>query len=298
MYSAPAIERTPLVVTAGNLCAGSARTTFYVDDRESLLHSYLVLIRKLRGQQRQSTITLRGEDISVLAEHLGASEERILDDLLDRMGATRAQRKALLAMFAAGVLTIVATGSVALDTGTAGAREQVPSVADGVAGVVELPVTVTEAALEQPAASAEPSTAPSVVASEPVLAIARGGAGWEYAVSLHQLMSALAQQPLTDAETAPVPAPPVEGVGVADDGSVVGVGLPPVPPVEGVGVADDGSVVGVGLPPVPPVEGVGVADDGSVVGVGLPPVPPVEGVGVADDGSVVGVGLPPVPPGP
>ncbi len=114
MPAATAFERTPLVVTAGSLNAGQAHSTFYVDDRDSLLHSYLVLIRKLRGQQRQSSITLRGEDISVLAEHLGASEERILEDLLERMGATRAQRTALPALFAAGVLTFVATGSVAL----------------------------------------------------------------------------------------------------------------------------------------------------------------------------------------
>ena len=186
-----------------------------------------------------------------LKQSLTNDQERILEDLLDRMGATRAQRKALLAMFAAGVLTIVATGSVALDTGTAGAREPAPSVADEVA-TRELPVTVTEAALGQPNASSESSTAPPVAISEPDLAIARGGADWEYAVSLHLLTSALAKQPLADAETAPVPVPPVEGVGVADDGSVVGVGVPPMPPVEGVGVADDGSVVGVGLPPVPP----------------------------------------------
>ena len=84
------------MITAGNLRAGSAHTTFYIDDRESLLHSYLVLIRKLRGQQRQSAITLRGQDISALAEHLGASEERVLEDLLDRMGATRAAQTWLL----------------------------------------------------------------------------------------------------------------------------------------------------------------------------------------------------------
>ncbi len=252
MRSATTIQRSPLIVTAGSLCAGSAHTTFYVDDRESLLHSYLVLIRKLRGQQRQSTITLRGEDISVLAEHLGTNEERILEDLLDRMGATRAQRKALLALFAAGVLTIVATGSVALDAAAVGAGEQAPGVVDEVASAVEMPAIVTEAALGRPNVSVEAPPATPGAVSEPVRAIARGGADWEYALSLHRLAYALAQQPLTDAETAPAPAVEGVGVGVADDGSVVGVGLPPVPPVEGVGVADDGSVVGVGLPPVPP----------------------------------------------
>jgi hypothetical protein len=84
-------------------------------------------------------------------------------------------------------------------------------------------------------------------------------------LSLHQLVAALAE-PLADAEQ-------IEGVGVADDGSIVAVGQPPLPLPEGVGVADDGSIVAVGQPPLPLPEGVGVADDGSVVAVGQPPLP-------------------------
>ena len=232
------------------------------------MHNYLVLIRQIRGEQREPTITLRGADISALAEHLGASEERVLEDLLDRMGATRAQRKALLAMFAAGVLTIVATGSIALDLAPAGALAQA-GTAEGVVGVVDVPAVDVEPAVElaatpAPATQTEAPTV-SVDVPEPEMALAIGGADWEYTLSLHQLALALAE-PLADAE-------PIEGVGVADDGSVVGVGQAPVPMPEGVGVADDGSVVGVGQAPVPMPEGVGVADDGSVVGVGQPPLP-------------------------
>jgi hypothetical protein len=241
-----------------------------------------VLIRQMRGEQRVPTITLRGADITALAEHLGASEERVLGDLLDRMGATRAQRKALLAMFAAGVLTIVATGSIALDLAPAGVVAQ-GTTAEGVVGIVDVPVApldpVIEVAAPSVALAATPVPIATVDVPEAELAIAVGGADWEYALSLQQLAAALAE-PLVDAAPV-VDAEPIEGVGVADDGSVVGVGeapLPtPLPLPEGVGVADDGSVVGVGeapLPtPLPLPEGVGVADDGSVVAVGQPPLP-------------------------
>jgi hypothetical protein len=244
MSAAHAFRRTPLVISAGQLVAGPVNATYREGDRESLLHNYLVLIRQIRGEQREPTITLRGADISALAEHLGASEERVLDDLLDRMGATRAQRKALVAMFAAGVLTIVATGSIALDLAPAAGVLAQESTAEGVVGVVDVPAAQPDPVIEV----AEPSTptsapAASVDVPEPEMAIATGGADWEYTLSLHQLAAALAE-PLVDDE-------PIEGVGVADDGSVVGVGQAPLPLPEGVGVADDGSVVGVGQAPLP-----------------------------------------------
>jgi hypothetical protein len=263
MSAAHALHRTPLVISAGQLVAGPVNATYREGDRESLLHNYLVLIRQIRGEQREPTITLRGEDISALAEHLGASEERILDDLLDRMGATRAQRKALLAMFAAGVLTIVATGSIALDLAPAGVLAQ-GSTAEGVIGVVEAPAASPDPVIEVVTPSA-PVPAVSVDVPEPEMAIATGGTDWEYTLSLHRLAAALAE-PLADADLP-------EGVGVADDGSIVAVGQAPLPMPEGVGVADDGSIVGVGQAPLPMPEGVGVADDGSIVGVGQPPLP-------------------------
>lgn len=249
MSAVQAFHRTPLVISAGQLVAGPVHATYRDGDRESLLHNYLVLIREIRGEQREPTITLRGEDISALAEHLGASEERVLDDLFDRMGATRAQRKALLAMFAAGVLTIVATGSIALDLAPAGVLAQ-GSTTNGVIGVVDIPVVDILAVDVEPAVEWAPSAPTdalivpaSVPAPAPAVAPAIIGTDWEYTLSLHKLAHALAE-PLADTD-------PVEGVGVADDGSVVGVGQAPLPPAEGVGVADDGSVVGVGQAPLP-----------------------------------------------
>jgi hypothetical protein len=270
MTAASTFQRTPLVISAGNLVAGPVHATFRDGDRESLLHSYLVLVRKLRGQPRTPTITLRSADITAIAGHLGASEDRVLDDLLERMGATRAQRKALAAMFAAGALTIVATGSIALEFASVGvfaddSGSDVPvvEVAD-----VSPAVDAARAAIAAPVAAPRPVTSvsnvePSVSWPAPELAIAEDGADFEMMVALLSL--ALAEPP--------APAAPDES-GVADDGSIVATGRPPAPVVEGVGVADDGSTVAVAPPPAPPEEGVGVADDGSIVAVGPPPVPP------------------------
>ena len=275
MNSATTLPRTPLIISAGNLTVGPVQATFRDGDRESLLHSYLVLVRRMRGQLREPTITLRNADISELAEHLGASQEIVLDDLLDRMGATRAQRKALLAMFAVGALSIVATGSVALELSSGGALAEgsfdTPLVVEAVHVVEPQVLTVaatSTAAPEVPVVEdspAEPVAASTLPAPQAELPIAVGGDDWEYALSLHQLAHALSTQPPELLQS--------EGVGVADDGSTVAVAQPPLAPTNGVGVADDGSTVGVGTPPVPPTEGIGVADDGSVVGVAPPPVP-------------------------
>ena len=273
LMPAATFQRTPLVVAAGNLVAGPVHATFRDGDPESLLHSYLVLVRRLRGQQREPTITLRCSDISALADHLGTTEERVLDDLLDRMGATRAQRKALLALFAIGALSIVATGSVALDLAPAGVFAQGADNGAPITETIDLPTQQVSIAVA-PSVSVDVPTV-TKPAPEAELAIARGGADWEYMVSLELLTNALSAQSATGLD-APLP----EGVGVADDGSIVAVAPPPIPPAsgEGVGVADDGSTVAVAAPPVPPASGegmgMGVADDGSTVAVAPPPVPP------------------------
>ena len=278
MHAATTFPRTPLVIAAGGLTVGPVSATFRDGDRESLLHNYLVLVRRMRGQQREPTITLRNADISALAEHLGASPEVVLDDLLDRMGATRAQRKALLAMFAVGALSIVATGSVALELAPADALSEGSSDAPIAVEAVEAdaaPIVVThDVPVADTAPVAAPESAPAEVPSavsvpQPGLAIAMDGDDWDYTVSLHQLARALATQPPAQV----VAGTGSEGVGVADDGSTVAVARPPVPSSEGVGVADDGSTVAVARPPVPSSEGVGVADDGSTVAVAPPPVP-------------------------
>ena len=248
MPAATAFQRTPLVVAAGNLVAGPVHATFRDGDPGSLLHSYLVLVRQLRGQQREPSITLRADDICAIADHLGVSADRVLDDLLDRMGATRSQRKKLFALFAMGALSIVATGSVAVDLAPVGALAQGSSNGAPVIETVEVftsSVAPAAGVLAAPAAAAE--IAPiEVVVPEPELSLAVGGVEWELMVSLQQLAHALSTSSVSDLDVAVI-----EGVGTADDGSVVAVAAPPVPMPEGVGVADDGSVVAVGPPPTP-----------------------------------------------
>jgi len=265
MSSTSTVERTPLVISAGDLVVGPVHASFRDDDPTSLLHNYLVLIRQLRGQQREPQLTLRGEDISALAQHLDTSETAVLGDLLDLMGATRAQRKALFSLFAAGALIIVATGSVALNLSSDGAAAELAPVELVAAAAPEAPAMAqTTTVIETP------TTEPEEFGLEPVMAIAYGGTEWASAVELSTSVAPATTTSDDEAVTSGTPGP---GEGVADDGSTVAVAPPPVPPVEGVGIADDGSTVAVAPPPVPPVEGVGIADDGSTVAVAPPPVP-------------------------
>ena len=117
------IQRTTLIITPGQLLSGSLRVPYRDGDDESLLRSYLVFVREMRGQRHARSVTLRSADIATIADHLDTSDDVVLGRLLDLMGVTRAQRKLLLAMLAAGALTIVATGSIPgaaiTDVGTA-----------------------------------------------------------------------------------------------------------------------------------------------------------------------------------
>ena len=228
MSTATAFQRTPLVISAGTLVAGPVNAAFRAGDPGSLLHSYLVLVRQLRGQQRESTITLRSADISALATHLGSSEERVLDDLLDRMGATRAQRRALAAMFAVGALTIVATGSIALELSSSGVAAE-GRIGDIAAVEVVQPNPPVTMGVQASTVRTEPLVETRAASLEPELAIAGAGADWDVVVAVHLLKQSLADVP-SDESIPPAVAGEGEGVGVADDGSIVAVGLPPAPP--------------------------------------------------------------------
>ena len=241
MSSTSTVERTPLVISAGDLVVGPVHASFRGDDPRSLLHNYLVLIRQLRGQQREPQLTLRGEDISALADHLDTSETAVLGDLLDLMGATRSQRKALFSLFAAGALIIVATGSVALNLSSDGAAAELSPVELVAAAAPEArAVAPTTTVIETP------TVEPEEFVLQPVMAIAYGGTEWTSAVELSTSAAPASTSSDDEAVTTGTP-----GQGVADDGSTVAVAPPPVPPVEGVGIADDGSTVAVAPPPVP-----------------------------------------------
>ena len=281
MSASSTMPRTPLMISAGDLVVGPIHAVFREGDQASLLHNYLMLIRQLRGEQRQQRLTLRGADISALADHLGTSEQTVLGDLLDLMGATRAQRMALFTLFAAGALTIVATGSIALNllpTGAAAERAHATEAAVAAEGLA--PSTVTDALVTEVAVPPVTSVMSDHPAIGSVVSVTAGATDFAEAIASTLAVPAQLVSPTDpgspDASAVEVAAQPVEGV--ADDGSIVAVAQPPVPPAEGghvgVGVGDDGSIVAVAQPPVPPAEGVGITDDGSDVAVAPPPVPP------------------------
>ena len=106
------LQRPTLIIAPGQLLSGSLRVPYRNGDDESLLRSYLVFVREVRGQRHARSVTLRSAEIATIADHLDISDDVVLGRLLDLMGVTRAQRKVLLGMLAAGALTIVATGSI------------------------------------------------------------------------------------------------------------------------------------------------------------------------------------------
>ena len=250
------LQRATLVITPGQLLSGSLRVPYRDGDDESLLRSYLVFVREMRGQRHARSVTLRSADIATIADHLHTSDDVVLGRLLDLMGVTRAQRKLLLGMLAAGALTIVATGSI-------------PVAAISDIGTVDLPpieravpeVVVPRA---EPVVPADADTVTVEVDAPPAVA----------AVEVPPVAASAPTGPDTAREFD-------EAIGAAIDGSTVAVIAPP--PVDdgiAIGTADDGSTVAVVAPPLPPSDAAfGVDDEGFDVGVGSALPPPVEPAG-------------------
>ena len=244
------IQRTTLIITPGQLLAGSFRVPYRDGDDESLLRSYLVFVREMRGQRHARSVTLRSADIATIADHLDTSDDVVLGKLLDLMGVTRAQRKLLLAMLAAGALTIVATGSIPVaaiaDIATVDPQLLVEPIAPEVA-----------APRVEPAVPSQANTV-TLEAEAPVVV------------------------PISNAPTGPDTAREFDvAIGTAADGSTVAVIAPPPPPTDiAIGTADDGSTVAVIVPPLPPNDAAfGVDDEGFDVGVGSALPPPVDPAG-------------------
>ncbi len=240
------IQRTTLIITPGQLLAGSLRVPFRDGDDESLLRSYLVFVREMRGQRHARSVTLRSADIATIADHLDTSDDVVLGKLLDLMGVTRAQRKLLLAMLAAGALTLVATGSIPVAAiSDLGSVDPLPAV--------ERAAPVVDAPRVEPLVPSEANTVTIEV-----------------------------EAPITNAPTGPDTAREFDvAIGIAADGSTVGVIAPPLPPNDiAIGTADDGSTVAVIAPPLPPSDAAfGVDDEGFDVGVGSALPPPIEPAG-------------------
>ena len=251
MSTSATFQRTPLVISAGQMSCGTADASFRDGDIDSLLNSYLVFVRELRGQRRERTITLRENDLTTLAGYIGTSREAVLAGLLDVMGATRAQRTALVALLATGALTVVATGMIVLNLTDDGVTADIPAAPSAAATQAQAVAAVGEARAVAPRLAAPPREAPlAEAAAAPAVAAIQVDVGGLTPGVLSVLDDGLApaSEPLVQVEaeapsltetpepaawpapqTAPAPEPSV-GIGVDDSGATVAVAQPPLPP--------------------------------------------------------------------
>jgi hypothetical protein len=118
LYDRPVLAIDP----NGVLETSGVSVPFATGDTTSLLTAYLVLVRKLRGQERPPTIDLRSDDIDVLVRFTGKPGAVVVDQLGSLMGATRAQRSVMVGMFASGAVVITLAFAASL-----GAAPHVPS---------------------------------------------------------------------------------------------------------------------------------------------------------------------------
>ena len=239
--------------------------TFVPGDERSLLVAYLKLVRWLRHQKSTPAIVLRRTEIELLADHLGAAPDEILERLATLMGATISQRRALVATFATGAAVIfLAVGASAATGGGGTFAPASVSLTDDAAPAT----TIVDASTELHDAL------PLIVITSPPPddeaaddEVADGGAA--DVVSASDLAQpAWTPPPEASADPAVAPAPvSVPPTAAVDDTAVTSTMAPP--PVE----------VAVGEPPVP------IPPDEVAVGEPPVPTPPDE----------VAVGEPPVP---
>ncbi len=109
-------DRAPLTIRNGVIDIGVDRTRFEADHAAGLLRNYLLLLRRTRDQRHTASITLRRDDVEVIAQYLDTTPEAVLDRLADLMGSTRTQRAAMLTLFATGAMLVAATGSAAAES--------------------------------------------------------------------------------------------------------------------------------------------------------------------------------------
>jgi hypothetical protein len=107
-------QRTPLVIDKGLVSIGAMASTFSVGNTDSLLKSYLLLVRRMRGQKRVAVVDLRRADLQVLATYLELDAEIVSARLGELMGVTAAQRTSMSLMFTTGTAVIVLTSAIGI----------------------------------------------------------------------------------------------------------------------------------------------------------------------------------------
>lgn len=253
-------DRLPIQVEAAGLVrTGGVVERFDPTDDDSLLTAYLHLVRTLRRQERADAVDLRRDDVLVLAAHLGVPGTTVVERLAALMGATRARRTSMAALFGAGVAVIGLTTGVAA-VATSGGGGDAPVAPPAAAEVVVTPVEVAPAVVPDPVEQVAP-TVPDVAppttevrdAHVPVN-IVPAPAPADEPVAPEPPVATAPPSATAPPPTAPPPTAAPAPTTVPDDQ----VGLPPVPSVTAPPPEDTlipgTSVVVDPPPPVVPVE--------------------------------------------
>jgi transcriptional regulator with XRE-family HTH domain len=100
-------KREPILLLAtGTVATGGMDESFEPDDVESLLSAYLRLIRRLRGSNEDEAITLRRDDLIDIADQLERPRPEIVDRVAVLLGATGAQRRAMVELYLSGASVV------------------------------------------------------------------------------------------------------------------------------------------------------------------------------------------------
>lgn len=103
-------NRDPILVLAtGTVATGGMDEPFTPGDVESLLHAYLRLIRRLRGNNEDEIIALRREDLIDIADQLERPRPEIVDRIAVLLGASGAQRRAMVELYLSGASVVAVT---------------------------------------------------------------------------------------------------------------------------------------------------------------------------------------------
>lgn len=290
-------------ISAGVIDIGVDSTRFTPGDPDALLRSYLMMVRRTRNQQRAVSITLRRDDIEVIAEYLEQAATAVLERLADLMGSTRTQRAAMLTLFTAGAMLIAVTGSVAIEAPPSVLGDRLDAEPPVAMAVVQ-PTLADAPAMIVPTTSATRSTAISSRATDEMGPSRSGADRVDHATTdavTATAVAATAIAAVTTAvaagETAEATTARVRPVATTEPSTLASQVESDIDQTAAIVVVDGvSSLVAVGTPPVPqvadtieapPAEGgegteTGLADDGSTVAVGSPPIPAVAPAG---DGS-------------
>lgn len=237
--------RKPISIVGNTLVAGTGQAAFN-EGLDSLLRTYLKLVREMRSIPRTESFHLRTADIVVLADHLGATQDQVLDRLGAIMGASSVQRKAMLSMLAAGAAVIVVGATLGMSgrftAGTASATDMAAPAAAAVSVDASSVADTVRQAIAGP--SFESVAAPAIISAAPAAPVVAPVVAPEAVVNTPTApvvqraapaaaeVSAGTYSPAAQASSVAKTAPAANvGVGVDDAGNTVAVGGAPVPGV-------------------------------------------------------------------